>query len=204
MDKENQQEVARGLRDGDQQSWLKLYDAYIQKVWQNVARLMGDNSPAIADVVQETFLAAARSAGNYDPSRGSLWNWLWGITRNQVALYYRNRKTKKNLSQARSWWAGLDGEKLDWIDARADTPADILESRELATLIRFTLHELPADYQAVLIAKYLDNEPAPKIAADSGISTEAIRSKLARARKAFRKAFKKLTASTPYGKEVSL
>ena len=33
----------------------------------------------------ETMLAAARSARTYDASKGTLWVWLWGIARMQVA-----------------------------------------------------------------------------------------------------------------------
>lgn len=81
MHKDRGREIAEGLQIGDRQAWLKLYEAYAESIWNNVARLMGFDSPAVADVVQETFLVAARSAKNFDHNRGSLWAWLWGIAR---------------------------------------------------------------------------------------------------------------------------
>jgi len=108
------------------------------------------------------------------------------------------------LSRARQWWTSLDGEKFDWIDAKADMPPDILESQELAVLVRLALSELPGDYQTLLLAKYVDNQPAGRIAGHIGCSKVAVRSKLARARKAFRKAFKRITSSTPKAHEVSI
>ncbi|MHC4086432.1 MAG: RNA polymerase sigma factor [Planctomycetota bacterium] len=204
MDKNTEREIAKGLQEGNRQAWLRLYEAYAETVWKNIARLMGNDSAAVSDVVQETFLAAARSAKNFNPDRGSLWAWLWIIAGRQVALYYRKQKSNPVLTQAQNWWTALDGEKLDWIDAKADTPPDILQSRQLATLVRYTLSELPAGYQTLLLAKYVDNQPADRIAEQMGCSPVAVRSKLARARKAFRKAFKKIIRSAPGAKEVSL
>lgn len=204
MDKNTERDIAKGLQEGDRQAWLQLYEAYAESVWRNVSRLAGCDSTTVADIVQETFLAAARSARNFRPDRGTLWVWLWTIARRQVALYYRKQKTNIVLSQAQQWWTGLDGEKFDWIDAKADMPPDILESQELAVLVRLALSKLPGDYQALLLAKYVDNQPAERIAERMNCSETAVRSKLARARKAFRKAFKRITSSAPKAREVSI
>ena len=204
MDKDTERDIAKGLQEGDRQAWLRLYEAYAESVWRNISRLTGGDSAIVADIVQETFLAAARSAGNFNPSRGSLWVWLWTIARRQVALYYRKQKPEILLSRSLQWWTSLDGEKLDWIDAKADMPPDILESQELAVLVRLALSELPGDYQILLLAKYVDNQPAEQIAGQMDCSKVAIRSKLARARKAFRKAFNRITSSAPKAREVSI
>jgi RNA polymerase sigma-70 factor (ECF subfamily) len=194
MDKNTEREIAKGLQQGNRQAWLQLYEAYAEPVWRNIARLTGGDSAVIADLVQETFLAAARSARNFRPGRGTLWVWLWAIARRQVALYYRKQKPQVVLSRAQQWWNGLDGEKLDWIDAKADMPPDILESQELAVLVRLALSELPGDYQTLLLAKYVDNQSVGQIAGQIDCSETAVRSKLARARKVFRKAFTRITS----------
>jgi len=196
MDKNIERQIARGMQQGDRQAWLRLYEAYAEPVWRNISRLVGNDSAAVADIVQETFLAAARSVRNFRPDRGTLWIWLWTIARRQVALYYRKKNSEIVHSQARQWWTSLDGEKFDWIDAKADMPPDVLDAQELAVLVRLALSELPGDYQTLLLAKYVDNQPAERIAGRIGCSEVAVRSKLARARKAFRKAFKKTTSST--------
>jgi RNA polymerase sigma-70 factor (ECF subfamily) len=202
MDKNTERAIAEGLQKGNRQAWLQLYEAYAEPAWINIARLTGGDSSAVADLVQETFLAAARSARNFDADRGTLWVWLWAIARRQIALYYRKQKPRIILSRARQWWAGLDGEKYDWIGAKADVPPDILESQELVVLVRLTLSELPADYQTLLLAKYVDNQRAEEIAEQMNCSEVAVRSKLARARKAFQKAFKRTTNPSPTAREV--
>ena len=204
MDKNTEREIAQGLQHGDRQAWLQLYEAYAESVWRNISRLLGTDQATVADLVQETFLAAARSARNFRPDRGTLCGWLWTIARRQVALYYRKQKPEIMLSQARQWWTSLDGEKFDWIDAKADMPPDILESKELAVLVRLALSELPGDYQTLLLAKYVDGQPARQIAERINCSESAVRSKLARARKAFRKTFKKIIRKTSGSREVML
>lgn len=203
MDKNTEREIAKGLQAGNCQAWLQLYEAYAEEVWRNISRLVGHDSAAVADIVQETFLAAARSARNFEPDRGSLWGWLWTIGRRQVALYYRKQKPSASLRQAQNWWASLDGETSNWIDAKADMPPDVLQSKELAALVRGAMSELPPEYQSLLLAKYVDNEPVNRIAGQMGYSEVAVRSKLARARKAFRKAFKRTIRSMPEKREVS-
>ena len=204
MDKNTQREIAKGLQQGNRRAWLQLYEAYAELLWRNISRLVGHDPAAVADIMQETFLAAARSARNFDPHRGSLWVWLWTIAKRQVALYYRKQKRHIGLSQAQHWWSALDGEKSDWIDAKADMPPDILQSQELAALVRCTLRELPAEYQVLLLSKYVDSRPADQIAEQMNCSQVAVRSKLARARRAFRKAFKKMTHTTSGSREVLL
>ena len=202
MDKDTEQEIAKGLQEGDRSAWLQLYETYAERIWQNVARLMGYECQGIPDVVQETFLAAARSGNNFDPHRGSLWIWLWGIAGRQIALYYRKQDPKIVLAQAKSWWTSLDNQNIGWINSKEETPQEVLAARELADLVRFALVKLPDEYQALLLAKYVDGQSVNKIANDMDCSLVSVTSKLARARKTFRRAFAKLIQSTPDEKEV--
>ena len=204
MDTKTEREIAKGLQNVERQAWQKLYEAYAEPVWRNISRLVGNDSAVVADIVQETFLAAARSAKDFNPHRGSLWIWLWTIARRQVALYYRKQKPNISLSQAQQWWTALDGEKFDWIDVKADMPPDILQSQELAILVRYALRKLSGDYQTLLLAKYVDNQPVDQLAEQMSCSEVAVRSKLARARKAFRKAFEKINKTSSDSREVKL
>ena len=190
-------EIADGLQQGNRDAWLRLYDLYAEKLWSNVARLMAHDPASVPDVVQETLLSAARSAKNFNPSRGSLWTWLWAIAKRQIALYYRKQASSAFFARAQQWWSLLDGEKNNWIEGREKPPADVLESAELAALVRYALAELSAEYQTLLMAKYVDGLAIEDIAEETNSSSVAIRSKLARARKAFRRVFKRLTHSTP-------
>ena len=54
--------------------------------------------------------------------------------------------------------------------------------------MRATLAELPEEYQALLAARYLEDVPIEEVAKQSDCSVVAVRSRLARARRAFREA----------------
>jgi RNA polymerase sigma-70 factor (ECF subfamily) len=202
MDEHLAREVARGLREGRPEAWQTLYDAFVERVWRGVARRLGPTSADIADVVQETMLAAARSARSFDEANGALWNWLWGIARHQVALHFRKQKRHDQLKLAGDWLAASAGRLAHWLDGIDETPTSLLETAELALLVRLTLAELSDEYESLLTAKYLDGVSVEQIA-DGERSTEtAVRSKLARAREAFRKAFLRLTGDNPTDAET--
>ncbi|MBC7852336.1 MAG: sigma-70 family RNA polymerase sigma factor [Pirellulaceae bacterium] len=180
MDLHAEREVAQGLREESGQSWQTLYDAFALRVWNSVARRVSSGSD-VADIVQETFLAAARSARNYDPERGSLWCWLSGISRNQTALFFRKRASRHDLA------GDLE------LPGREAEPAELLAAKELAIAVRRVLSLLPLDYETLLVGKYLDELSLEDLAAAENSSASAIGSKLARARQAFRNEFEKQT-----------
>ena len=191
MSDQHEAEIARGLRAGKTEAWRVLYDSHAERVWCLSARLMGPVSADVADVVQETFLAAARSAGNYDASRGSLWGWLSGIARKRVALYFRREKRHDRLKSVDGRLAAGREQIVRWLENRQSTPPEALATAELSRLVRATLAGLPAPYKRLLIAKYFEEVSVEQIAEEEGCSSTAIRSKLARARRAFRRAFAK-------------
>ena len=197
MDEQQERAVIQGLRAGKAEAWQALYDAYAGRVWRSVARLLGPQSADVADVVQETLLAAARSVATFDPARGHLWYWLWGIARRKVALHFRKQERFDRLRQAGTWLAASDGQLLRWLEGNGPTPAGALDAAELATLVRATLTELPDDYERLLTAFYLDGEPVETITRRERASESAVRSKLARARQSFRAAFRKYADYTP-------
>ena len=202
MEAPNEREIARGLREGKTDAWRALYDAYARRVWQSAARWMGASaarSADVADVVQETFLAAARSARSYDAARGSLWMWLCGIARNSVALHFRKQERQDRLRQAGEWLAAGNQRVVRWLENREADPGEVLAAAELAAVVRTVLTEIPLDYETLLTARYLDDVSVEQIAGQQQCSTTAVRSKLARARQAFREAFVKTSTYSPDG-----
>lgn len=182
LDEPDQQAVVHGLRRGDRDAWSLLYDGYSTDIWRYVARLVGPEAASVADIVQETFLAAARSARQFDPGRGTLWAWLTGIAHHQSSLYWRqiNKVQRlKELVEARA------DELRRWLETSeaADEP---WQRQEIADAVRGVLAELPADYAALLTAKYLDERSLEDLSRELGGTVDAIKSKLARARREFK------------------
>jgi RNA polymerase sigma-70 factor (ECF subfamily) len=198
MDSQQEQELAHGLGAGNPDAWRSIYDAYAQPVWNLVGRLMGGASADVADVVQETFLAAARSVRSFDPARGSLWIWLCGIARRHVALHYRKQNQQRRVVEARNRLGIQPGNGMvnEGGENRRGDAGDALETAELALLVRAALTELSDEHGAILTARYLDDCSVEQLADAERCTSTAIRSRLARARQAFRERFTRLSGGS--------
>ncbi len=182
-------DVIRGLHAGTREAWTTLYDRYSGEVWRYVARLLGPQANNIADVVQETFLGAARSARGFDANKGTLGGWLIGIAHHQVTLHWRQFQRVERLRKLAEEGAA---EIRHWLDSE-EPLTDAWDRRELADLVRAVLSETSPDYAALLTAKYLDERSLEEIAQENGATMDGVKSKLARARKEFRTKFEHLT-----------
>ena len=185
-----QNEIAERLKAGGSTAWRELFREFAPEVWRFVARRMvGKSSANVADVVQETMLSAARSAKNYDPQLGTIWNWLRGIAQNQIALAFRNAKRHDILKRSANELMQTQGQLKKWLDDTSDLPEDLLVQQETVELVHGALAQLPPDYSDLLTAKYLDEESVEEIANARGLTAVSVQSKLARARKAFKELF---------------
>lgn len=172
--------VAESTRD----AWSSLYDEYSAGVWRFVARLIGADSAAVADAVQETFLAAARNFEQFDADRGTHWAWLTGIAHRQAALHWR--KVNRDRGPA-----GLVEAASEAAATTADATTSPLERGETVSRVRLVLAELPPESAAILTGKYCDGLSIAELVEQMGGTTEGIRSRLARARREFRTRYEK-------------
>jgi RNA polymerase sigma-70 factor (ECF subfamily) len=182
LDADQQSAVIEGLAAGRAEAWAALYDEYAEMVWRYAARLLGAGRDgavrdSVADVVQETFLAAARSARTFDATRGTLRSWLLGIVHVQTAQHWRRRGL-----QARSEVHGSQSETVD------HDPSGGLQRREQVEHVRRVLADMPAEYAWLLVQKYVDDRPIAALTGDLAAGADAVKSKLARARRLFRTA----------------
>lgn len=189
MDQHQELEIADGLRSGSAEAWRALYDAYAEPVWMFVARRMTPCAVEVPDVVQETFLAAAGSARSFDPKQGTLLHWLTGIARRHIALCYRKQERQDRVRVAAEKLGVHSQQVISWLENREPEPPAVALSHEMALVIRDTLAELTDEYEELLTWKYLEGDKVDQIASRLDMSEVAVRSKLARARQAFRRLF---------------
>jgi RNA polymerase sigma-70 factor (ECF subfamily) len=82
----------------DSERFTAVYDRHFPAVYRYVAGRLG--AQAADDVVAETFLAAFRRRAAFDPARGDVRPWLFGIATKLVAQH-RRVETRRYRSLAR-------------------------------------------------------------------------------------------------------
>jgi len=95
------QELIALAAEGDATALEVLYDRYSPAVMGLALKITGDPSLA-EEAVQETFWRIWRRANTYQPARGALSSWLFGIARNLCLDLLRRRKARPQpvLSEA--------------------------------------------------------------------------------------------------------
>lgn len=181
----SEDEIVSGLQLGEQPAWTALYDQYSVPIWRYVARVVGPRAAEVADIVQETFLAAARTARHFDTSKGSLRQWLFGVAHHRVAQYWRAIVREQRLLEAAQ-------PSVEKPASNSADPSRRLEQQELSDVVRAALSALPADYALLLSGKYIDGLSILDLQRQYGGTSDAVRSKLVRAKKAFRQEFENL------------
>ncbi len=118
------------------------------------AVFMCGREDAAEDLVQETFLGAARSLKSFE-GRSSRYTWLYGIMLNKFRAWLRNKKGPISLQDL----ARHGDEEGDPADMLPDDDVGVLHrvaSRETAEIVRAAIQRLPAHHRDVLVRRYLE------------------------------------------------
>ena len=131
-------------RQGDADAFDTLFDRHHGSVY-NFARAMLGPGGGAEDVLQETFLSVARTAGRYAP-RGRFRAWLMRIVRNRCLNRIDSRRRRR---------AVLAESGLDVVEPACDepTPPRRAEADERTAIVRAAVAELP-DRQREAISLY--------------------------------------------------
>jgi RNA polymerase sigma-70 factor (ECF subfamily) len=172
----------RGLRSavlaGDERAWQTWYEESCGVLSAYVAWRCAGLRDLADDVLQETWLTAVRRIRTFDPERASFVTWLHGIAANVLRNHLRSRVRHQRRFQT------LNGHCQP--EAAVETSR---KDRDQAERIARALSALPQRYEAVLRAKYLEQQSMAAIAAAWNETPKAIESLLTRARQAFREAY---------------
>ena len=184
----------RAAQDGDRAAIARFYDAHVDGLYAFVFYRVGRDATLAEDVVQETFALALSRQGAYDPARGSAGSWLTVLSRNVIRDHLRAHRRSDELQTT---WERIDATLAQTFAAMAERPlpGDVLERSETRDLVHMAVANLPEQYKTVLTRKYVDGESLETLAGEFGISIDATKSLLARARRAFRDTFATLSVS---------
>jgi RNA polymerase sigma-70 factor (ECF subfamily) len=167
----------QSIQRRERQAWALLYDSLVHGTFGLIWKLTGGDRLVCEDLNQETWLAAIDSIKDFDPQRGDLKSWVFGIARNKAIQHlrraYRDRATEHVSLPA--------DEPLD-NSASAALPSTVLETNERAALIQAALVTLPQERRDVLHCKYVEGHSVKQIAKKFGKTPKAVESMLSRAR----------------------
>lgn len=157
---------------GDQTAFGELADKHAPRLTALAARLLGDAVEA-EDLTQETLLQAYLGLDRLrDPERFS--SWIYGIALNLAKMRLRSRRNGA-LPE-------VDATRLAALVAAEPSPAEVVEARELWSLVESALDVLPAEQRRAVLLHYVDGLSCEEIAALLGEPAGTVRVRLHRAR----------------------
>jgi len=172
--------MLKRLHGSDRTAMAELYDRYFDRVYSPVFNQVDRNRDVAEDIVQETFLAALKSAKAFE-GRSSAYTWLCSIAYHKVADHYhrQSRERKRMVS-------GVDVDTVDVSEnpGRQPQPDSLIESAETRQVVNEALAKLPWDYRQVLILKYLEEMSVLEISQVMGRSPKSVEGLMTRSRKA--------------------
>lgn len=171
-------------RPSEPRTFEELLRAYGRDLQTFVGRRVRDSELA-RDVVQETLLRAYRARRAFDADK-PVWPWLATIARNLILNTQRDERRRRKFVQAQ-----LD---LNEIEKHADPAAEVDPEKSYSTgqrraAIAEALASLTPRQRRVLMLRAADDFSYGDIAHFEGISTDAVKSLLKRARCAFREVY---------------
>ena len=158
---------------GDPEVFTEVYDRYFRAIYLYVAGRLG-TGPA-EDIAAETFAVAFGQRDRFDPARGGLRPWLFGIATNLVARY-RRTEARHYRALARTGDMPSAGGHEDRVVAKV--AAGHLLPQLLAALAALSQGE--RDVVLLVAVGQLSHE---EVAQTLGISAGTVGSRLSRARK---------------------
>lgn len=179
--------LARRCGSGDQAACQQLVDEYQRMVYALGCQLLADHDEAL-DLSQEVFLRVFRTIGRFQ-GRAALRTWIYRIVingaRNRRRWYQRRR---------RAYLVPLDVHISEHGELPAPkmlaSPDEALDRKENEQRLWRAMAELPLDQRTALILRELHGLRYKEIAFSLGVTTSAVKSRLARARESLRRELK--------------
>jgi RNA polymerase sigma-70 factor, ECF subfamily len=179
--------LLRRIMAGDEDAFALLYRQKQPAIYRFALHMSG--SPSVADdVTQEVFMTLLREQTRFDPTRGTLGGFLFGVARNHLRKRWEQDRRLVSF--------GGDAEKFDEFASSVAAsgngngrghaaPAnghDEFSSLEMIGRVRQAVSTLPENYREVVVLCEFEEMSYEEAAAVLGCPVGTVRSRLHRAR----------------------
>jgi RNA polymerase sigma-70 factor (ECF subfamily) len=177
-----ERELVLGLLHGSQKALRRFYKEYNPRLKGFIQKRVGLKED-VEEILHDTLLSALDSLALFS-AKSSLFSWLCGIARHEIADFYRKQKIK-TIVFSRLWF-------IEGFVSKALEPDAKLMRKEYEGQVKQALEMLLPHYREILELKYMDGLSVKQIAQKLGMSFKACESALGRARRAFEVAYEEV------------
>jgi RNA polymerase sigma-70 factor (ECF subfamily) len=166
-----------GARGGDDEAVAALVRRYQPRIYRFSMKMCRRPEDA-EDVLQDTLLAMARTVRDFRGA-SSVSTWLYTIAR---SFCIKKRRRSKFAPPAE---VSLDSDRTEAVAEVPDkglTPDRLVESHEIQAELERAVASLPAPQREVLVLRDIEGLSAAEVAEITGLSVDAVKSRLHRAR----------------------
>ncbi len=175
------EELMEAYRHGNRDAFEELFSRYQRKVISFAFRMTGDQSKA-EEAAQEIFLRIARAAFTYQPT-ARFTTWMYTIARRTTLNYLRDDREGGEKEPIPLLDEGDDA-STGWQPSgpNALNPEEMAWSAEIRGRFVDALQALPETYRAAFVLNRGDGLSYEQVATVLGITVQAVKSRIFRAR----------------------
>ncbi len=181
MNKHQQDRELRKIQDGDEQSFGKVYDWYVDKIYRYVFLKIGSKEK-VEEIVQDVFLKFWRFVRDKENEVKDINALLYSIAKSMIADYYRS--AGENI-------ISLDETMMiEDETSEEETMSDDIDISLDIEKVKGVLKRMPQIYQDVIIMKFVEEMEHSEIAEALGKEEGNVRVLAHRALKQLRELLK--------------
>lgn len=167
--------LIRSCQSGRLQDFDPLYQRYVRRIFSFIYRRTLDRQTA-EDITSVVFLRAIEKIGGFDPAKGALGAWFYGIARNALTDHYRAHRPHTDIENV-------------WDLASTEDVSVAADARMSYDKLKDTLKSLKPAHRDIVLMRVWEGLSYKEIAGVTGQSEDACKMTFSRVVAKLRKDF---------------